>query len=209
MTPVAFVDEPLELLTNGQPLDLETTLNSGQPFPWREDNGWFSGVVRGCFIKIRQHPDETIEFRTDQPDDVAQRLLHSYFRLDDDIAAIYADISRDPNIAQLVKQYRGLRILRQDPWECLVAYILSTRSPIERTALNMETLGEHLGDPVSLGRRHSGFVPNPGTGRPSRRGAVGSVIGGVCFLPGPGVQGCFGSRARPSGYGCLDADFPP
>lgn len=141
----------MELETGGQPLDLRLTLNSGQAFRWREDNGWFSGIVRGCFIKIRQRPSDKVEFRSNQPDDAAQGLLHSYFRLDDDIEAIYSHISLDPKIATLVDQYRGLRILRQEPWECLVAYILSARSGIEgQISRNVEKLANEFGDPVTL-----------------------------------------------------------
>ena len=151
----------MELETGGQPLDLATPLTSGQLFHWKKEDGWFSGVISGCFIKIRQHPDGTIEFRSSQPEPSAQYLLHRYFRLDDDIEAIYAEIRRDPVVARLVEQYRGLRILRHEPWECLVAYILSVRSPIERTRRNSETLSEHLGDPVALDGEIRGAFPTP------------------------------------------------
>lgn len=151
----------MELETGGQPLDLATTLTSGQLFHWKKEDGWFSGVISGCFIKIRQHPDGTIEFRSSQPEPSAQYLLHRYFRLDDDIETIYAEISRDTVVARLVEQYRGLRILRHEPWECLVAYILSVRSPIERTRRNSETLSEHLGGPVALDGEIKGAFPTP------------------------------------------------
>ena len=173
----------MELETNGQPLDLGLTLNSGEPFRWREENGWFSNVVRGCFIKIRQHPDGKIEFQSDQSDEFVRDLLHSYFRLDDPIEAIYADISHCPNVAQLVKQYRGLRILRQEPWECLVAYILSVRSSVERTSLNMETLAEHLGDPVSLDGQLRGAFPTPEQVAQADEARLGELLVGFDFYP--------------------------
>ena len=44
----------------------------------------------------------------------------------------------------LVETYRGLRVLRQDPWECLVAYICSSNASVERIKDNVDTLGEAL-----------------------------------------------------------------
>ena len=175
----------MKLLTNGQPLDLRLTLNSGQVFHWPEDNGWFSGVVRGCFIKIRQDATGRIEFYSNQPDDLAQCLLHSYFRLDDPIEAIYADISnRDAKIAQLVEKYKGLRILRQEPWECLIAYILSARSPIDRTQYNVETLANHLGDPVELDGAIRGSFPTAEQVVRAGEARLGQLLVGFASYPG-------------------------
>ncbi len=173
----------MELETGGQPLDLRLTLNSGQAFRWREDNGWFSGIVRSCFIKICQRPSGKVEFRSNQPDDAAQGLLHSYFRLDDDIEAIYSHISLDRKIATLVDQYRGLRILRQEPWECLVAYILSAPSRISRIEHNVETLAEHLGDPVPLDGEMRGAFPTPQQVVQAGEARLGQLLVGFNFHP--------------------------
>ena len=89
-------------------------------------------------------------------------LLHNYFRMDDDIEAIYAEISRrDPKVAELVTQYRGMRILRQEPWECLVAYICSRQSPIKRIIQNSESLAEKFEDPIFLGGETRRAFPTP------------------------------------------------
>lgn len=43
----------------------------------------------------------------------------------------------------------GLRILRQDPWEMLVTFIISQRKNIPAIAKAVETLAEHYGRPVN------------------------------------------------------------
>ncbi len=79
-----------------QPLNLAATLESGQAHRWRREEEWYSGVVRGHFIKIRQ-TDQRIEFRCQPgPEAAVAPLLERYFRLDDDIDAIYAEIRHDP-----------------------------------------------------------------------------------------------------------------
>ena len=79
-----------------------------------------------------------------------ERLLRAYFRLDDDIAQIYEEICVDRRVAAMVNRYPGLRILRQEPWECTVAFICSATSNIPRIHQNMESMADHLGQPLEL-----------------------------------------------------------
>ena len=138
----------------GQPLNLQISLTMGQAFRWQESrNGWFSGVVQGQFIRVRQPSPGVLEFRGQSgPDAALAAILKTYLRLDEDIAAIYADLSnRDGKVAELIAKYPGLRILRQEPWECLIAYILSAQSPIPRIERNVKALADQFGDPIAPG----------------------------------------------------------
>lgn len=137
----------------GQPFDLAESLESGQAHRWKRlEDGWYSGVLGPRLIHIRQ--DTTgVEYRAvgrGVDPDALERLLRSYFRLDDDICAIYSEICRDRRVAEMVGRYPGLRILRQDPWECTVAFICSATSNIPRIHQNMESMADSLGDPLEL-----------------------------------------------------------
>lgn len=139
-----------------QPLDLQISLRMGQAFRWEKaGEGWFSGVVQGQFIQVRKVREGLLEFRGQPgPEDAIASILKTYLRLDegDKIAAIYADLSkRDGKIAALIAKYPGLRILRQEPWECLIAYILSAQSPIPRIERNVKALADQFGDPIAPG----------------------------------------------------------
>ena len=137
-----------------QPLNLKISLRMGQAFRWQKaGDGWFSGVVQGQHIKVCQPSPGVLEFRGQPgPDAEIARILKCYLRLDDDITAIYADLSkRDRKVAELVKNHRGLRILRQEPWECLISYILSAQSPIPRIERNVKALADQFGDPIAPG----------------------------------------------------------
>lgn len=132
-----------------QPFNLAESLESGQAHRWRKLNdGWYSGVLGPSLLHLRQKADG-LEYRVAYGGD-APALLHSYFRLDDDIHSIYADICRDRRVAQMVSAYPGLRILRQDPWECAVAFICSATSNIPRIHQNMEAMSDALGEPLEL-----------------------------------------------------------
>ena len=138
----------------GQPLNLKISLTMGQAFRWQKTgDGWFSGVVRGQHIQVHKIREGLLEFRGQPgPDAEIARILKTYLRLDDDIAAIYDCLSKsDGKIAELVSKHRGLRILRQEPWECLIAYILSAQSPIPRIERNVKALADQFGDRIVPG----------------------------------------------------------
>ena len=103
----------------GQPVDLEASLLGGQAHRWKREGDWYSGVLRGVLVLIRQH-GQAIEFLSSPSDPQAMiPRIREHLRLDDDLPAIQAEISSDSNVAAQVERYPGLRVLRQDPWECL------------------------------------------------------------------------------------------
>lgn len=149
-----------------QPFDLAESLESGQAHRWRRrGDGWYSGVLGQLLIHLRQDAGG-VTYRVASaggppPDADPPALLHSYFRLDDDINAIYADICRDRRVAEMAARYPGLRILRQEPWECVVAFICSATSNIPRIHQNMEAMANRLGRPAQLAGEVRHTFPTP------------------------------------------------
>lgn len=110
----------------------------GEPPPlWQKDGGaWYSGVLNEHLIHIRQVNDG-VEYRVGGPDgertDVdLTEALSRYFRLDDPFNRIHAALQETPVVADAVRQYPGMRLLRQDHWECLVSYLCSNTNSIPR-----------------------------------------------------------------------------
>ena len=139
------------------------------------DEEWLWGVISGHLFKIRQAEDEAVEanHHSPLPEGVSlveysaspeadpaylESLLRDYLRLNDDIEAIYEDITRDPRVEVMVRRYWGLRLLRIEPWECLVSFICSANSNLARIHANMEAMAENFGSPLALdcacGNRH-------------------------------------------------------
>ena len=150
------------------PLDLTATLESGQAFRWRRQEPnrtgqepWFCGVVFGNVVMVRQTP-EGIEFRC-APDDESKLapLLRDYMGLADDLQAVYRAIGTDDHMREATDRYRGMRILRQEPWECLVSFICSANSNIRRISTNVEDLSDTFGSAVSLDGLRRSLFPSP------------------------------------------------
>ena len=142
-----------------QPFNLELSLMMGQAFRWRPlSEAWFSGVIGENLIHIRQPDgvDGPVTYRIGGPEgerpatDKDDAMLLKYFREDDDIAAIYASIARDPKMATIIEEFPGLRILRQDPWECLVSQLYAAHAGGEPDAEPLETAAKHLGSKLQL-----------------------------------------------------------
>ena len=142
-------------LAINEPFNLELSLTMGQAFRWRElpaefygdGNKWFSGVLGENLIHIRQ-TDDGVEYRVGGPegerDDVGfdwDVEICRYFRMDtDNINGIYDDLCRDHRVATLIWRYPGLRLLRQEPWECLLSYICSRANSVENISEDVETV---------------------------------------------------------------------
>ena len=141
-----------------QPFDLELSLTMGQAFRWRRlGDGWLSGVLGENLFHIRQrHINGNVEYRVGGADgerdatDADDQLLRRYFREDDDVTAIYDDISHDPVVAGLVRQFPGMRVLRQEPWECVAAYICSANNNIDQISRIVEKIADTFGETVEL-----------------------------------------------------------
>lgn len=150
------------LLRVDQPLDLDVTLDSGQAFRWRrrDDGAWF-GVVRGAIWRLRQTSAGIGIKASAEPSEGILAAVASYLRLDDDLPAIQAALAVDEHIREGIRAYPGLRILRQEPWEALAGFILSSTSNIPRIARTMELLADELGEPLELGDTRRNSFPTP------------------------------------------------
>lgn len=110
------------------PFSLDFTLQCGQAFRWKKIGKWWYGIVHQNVVKARQNGD-ILEFQT-YPEELNSAFIESYFRLNDDLPKIYSSILKDEHIKAAVEGFKGLRLMRQEPWECLISYICATNKNI-------------------------------------------------------------------------------
>ena len=144
-----------------QPFNLTHTLECGQAFRWRREGEWHYGVIFGSIVKIRQSL-LGLEFHSHpQPEEEMAFRLGYYLRLDDDLAAIYERIGRDERMRRSIAQFYGLRLLRQEPWECLISFICSISSNIPRIGASIEALSQALGQRLEMDGQVRYSFPTP------------------------------------------------
>ena len=137
--------------------DLHKTLACGQAFRWtREADSW-TGVVAGRCVTLRQE-GEVLHAETTTPQ-VDWRWLATYLQVDVDLGVILKTFPDDAPLRAAVAAGRGLRLLRQEPWECLASFILSSTKQIVQiqqvVALLCQRYGESL--PTPPGRNTAAF----------------------------------------------------
>ena len=144
-----------------QPLNLAATLESGQVFRWnRKGEKWY-GMISNHFVSLESNGNG-LEFETTlKPAQDMEGLISKYFRLDDDLPMIQSSLDWDLRLAQAMNTQRGLRLIRQDPWECLISFICSSNSNISRISGVMNRIAREFGHQVMLGPFVGFQFPNP------------------------------------------------
>ena len=141
----------------GIPFHLDITVSCGQAFRWKKHNGFWYAPFRTCVWKIRQEGD-ILWYEGPEESELVR-----YFGLDVPLDNILKDIDRDPLIHTAIEQCRGLRILRQDPWECLISYICATCANIPGITMRIENLSRKFGSPLELDGMMFHTFPNAGS----------------------------------------------
>jgi N-glycosylase/DNA lyase len=134
-------------LINVSDFALSTTVECGQAFRWsRTADCWFEGVVGRRVIRLRQHP-HSVEWESRPPAD--KKVVARYLALDVSLPDILATFPGDPLLRRAVKDHHGLRVIRQEPWECLASFIASSSKQIVQIRQIVDVLARRFGEPVS------------------------------------------------------------
>jgi N-glycosylase/DNA lyase len=111
----------------------------------------FSGVAFGRFVSFAQDGNTLYVYGSTLTD--FESVWSAYLGLDLD----YADVARDvlshyesETLAAAVEYGRGIRILAQDPFECIISFIISQNNNIPRIKKIIEALCARAGKPIEL-----------------------------------------------------------
>ena len=132
--------------------DLSGTLSSGQAFRWKYIDGGWEGVIGGRWVRLTESPAviRATTAGTPAPDSV---WLEHYLQVKVDLSVVIASFPPDDVMPEAVAACPGLRLLRQDKWECLASFILSSTKQIvqiqEIVGLLCERFGPEIAGPAN------------------------------------------------------------
>ncbi len=135
--------------------NLEHTIESGQVFRFEKTGNTYALAVQDKLLLLRQE-GSTLHY-----DGANKKFVTNLLALDEDYEAILASIDRDHHINAAFMECLGMRIMRQDPWECLVSFVCSSNSNIPRIRQNLHTIAREFGKPMKLGGHSSHTFPLP------------------------------------------------
>ncbi|KAJ9437000.1 N-glycosylase/DNA lyase OGG1 [Diplonema papillatum] len=165
------------------PFSLRRTLQGGQVFRWvpveKSDTTHFIGVVGDSVIELRQHTDR-IEWQVAAGNAAAKAVeaqLHDYFQLAVSMHKLEAAWGELPDdTSPLVAQWKSvtgisaesprkrnsasnhLRVIRQDPYECLVTFLCTQNNNAARIALMVDKLCKQYGTAIGEARGRTWFT---------------------------------------------------
>jgi N-glycosylase/DNA lyase len=133
--------------------DPELTINSGQMFLWQKKRDAWYGI----------HTDRVLKLSYERQDNNQDRSRISYesypqdhgwekklFRMDDDIDKILNTISFDPLVRNSILTFRGLRVMRQDPIQCMFSFLCASNINIQRIRTVLFNLCRQFGKQMTV-----------------------------------------------------------
>ncbi len=130
-------------------INIDDTINSGQVFLWKKiDSKWYG--IDGKKILILK--DKL---------DVKSKDIHNFFRFDDDFQEIKKQLSKDRIMKKAINNFPGMRILRQDPFQCYISFIVSSNSNIPNIQTRLQKLSQKFGEKKIVDKNEFFLFPKP------------------------------------------------
>lgn len=134
---------------------LRHSVESGQFFRYTEHDGLYT-LLRGQHLFQVRQEGEILSY-----EGADLWFLREFFALDQDFEGFERSLRRDRRLWEALDFAPGLRILRQDPWECTAAFITSIASNIPRITGNVAAMAKEYGLPIRLGSLEAHTFPRP------------------------------------------------
>ena len=132
-------------------IDVDNSINSGQVFLWEKCGSDWYGINGQDILKINKNA-------------VIKSIQNSkadFFRKKDNMQEIIKSISKDKTVKEAIKQYEGLRIFKQDPFQCMISFIVSSNSNIQKIKNSLEKITKKFGVKVEIENKEFFLFPKP------------------------------------------------
>ena len=150
------------ILQGIEDFELPHIFECGQCFRWyREEDGSYTLIAQRRILNVAKERDNIVFHHTNMED--FHGFWKGYFDLDRDYGAIKDTLcENDPVMKKAIERGYGIRILRQDEWETLISFIISSNRGIPMIKKSIEELSEKYGEFIGTyrGRKHYAF-PEP------------------------------------------------
>ena len=113
-------------------IDLNTTFNCGQCFRWeqiQQDSDTFTGYAGNKSVTVRQGENGITLLDVNEVD---IPFWERYFCADEDYSSLIERFCADSTLKLACEFAPGIRVLRQEPFETLISFIISQNNHIKR-----------------------------------------------------------------------------
>jgi len=153
--------EETYILKNVKSFELRHIFECGQCFRWNlEEDGSYTGVVRNNVLNVSKEKDNIII--KGKVSENIEKICEEYFDLETNYEEVKSKLSKiDNNMKLSIKHGSGIRILKQDPWETLISFIISANNNIPRIKGIIEKISKKYGKEINWNNKTYYTFPTP------------------------------------------------
>lgn len=134
------------ILEDVKDFDAKHIFECGQCFRWtKNEDGSYTGIAFGKVLNVRSDYEKGIVILDNTNLKDFRDIWFDYFDLGRDYGAIKRELAKDPVLDMAIKHGKGIRILKQEPWELLISYIISANNSIPMISRSIGLLSEMYG----------------------------------------------------------------
>lgn len=149
---------------------LEATLDSGQVFGFRKNQDLsYDGVASGHAVRLWQSGSR-LAVENGGSRRIAEKV-RAYFDLARDLSPVFSELQADSQLVPALRAFRGLRLIRQDSWEALACFIISSNNNVKRIqgiwrnlTSRLSSDGRSFPKPLEIAKSHERMLRELGLG---------------------------------------------
>lgn len=139
--------------------DLKSTINCGQIFRYEINDNEFTIIIKDRVLILKIIDDEIIIESNNEEN--LKEIVYSCFDLDRDYDIITSEIlKRDKKLESALTFSKGLKMIHQDPFETLIAYIISQNNRVPSIANSLNLISEKYGEKIIFKGKTYYLFPN-------------------------------------------------
>lgn len=139
--------------------NLKSTITCGQIFRYIEEDDKFIIIIKDRVISLKEE-GEYIIIESNNYDDL-ENVIYDYFDLKRNYTEIENNIiKKDKKISDAIIFSKGLRMIHQDPFETLIAYIISQNNRVPSIANSLNLLSINYGEKVVFNDKEYYLFPS-------------------------------------------------
>ena len=153
-----------DIILHEKDFDLDETLDCGQAFRWKRIESDYRCTYEGNFLndslKISEISEKTFVFHNVSEEDFLNKWA-DYFDLYTDYSELKRQFSEDKTLSEACAFAGGIRLLKQNSWECLISFIISQNNNIPRIKGIVEKISKQYGNKIIFREKEYYTFPTP------------------------------------------------
>lgn len=136
------------VIDNVNNLDLDNTICCGQIFRYEKlDDGSYIVILSDRVVKLK-YVDNKLYINSNNMDNI-KNIIKEYLDLDRDYISIINNIKQcDKVLGTKIDQSIGLKMIKQNPLECIISYIISQNNSVRNIKNSLDLISYKYGDKV-------------------------------------------------------------